>query len=69
LEEASFIEVYLPKMMSEDEILNALKEVITQTAANGMKDFGKVMGIASKKLAGKAEGKLIADLAKKLLGV
>lgn len=61
------INKYLPKQLSEDEIMNELKDIIAQTNASGPKDMGKVMGMASKKLAGKADGKLISELVKKLL--
>lgn len=67
-EEVTVIEKYLPKQMSEDEITAALQEIISSTGANGMKDMGKVMGLASKQLAGKADGSLISQLVKKLLG-
>ena len=66
--EAEFIAVYLPKQLSEDEIKEALKPIIEQVGANSMKDMGKVMGIASKQLAGKADGKLISNCVKALLG-
>lgn len=58
---------YLPKQLSEEEVIAALKEIIAQTNASGPQDMGKVMGAATKKLAGKADGKLISDLVKKLL--
>jgi uncharacterized protein len=66
--EVSFIEPYLPKQMSEAEIEAVIKEIITQTGASSPKDMGKVMGVASKQLAGKADGKLIAEKVKSLLG-
>lgn len=66
-EELTIIERYLPKQMSDEEIEVELSEIITSIDAHGMKDMGKVMGLASKKLAGKAEGKKIAELTKKLL--
>lgn len=59
--------MYLPKQLSSDEIELILSSIIEKCSATGMKDMGKVMGIASKEMAGKAEGKLIADLVKKLL--
>ncbi len=65
--EAGFIAVYLPKQLSEEEIKEMLKPIIEQTSASSMKDMGKVMGIASKQLAGKADGKLISDCVKALL--
>lgn len=65
--ELTIIELYLPKQMTEDEIEDELKSIIASTGAQGMQDMGKVMGQATKKLAGKAEGKKIAELTKKLL--
>jgi uncharacterized protein YqeY len=65
--ELTIIERYLPNQMTEDEIENELKSIISSTGAQGMQDMGKVMGQATKKLAGKAEGKKIAELTKKLL--
>ncbi len=58
---------YLPKQMSEDEITQALKSIIEQVGAKGPQDMGKVMGTATKSLAGKADGKMISDIVKKLL--
>lgn len=60
-------EQYLPQKLSDDELAAAIQEIIASVGAAGMKDMGKVMGIASKKLAGKAEGKDIADKVKSLL--
>ena len=65
--ELEVIQNYLPKMMSEEEIEIAVKNIVDKTGAESMKDMGKVMGIASKELAGKAEGKVISDIVKKLL--
>ncbi len=65
--QASVIEKYLPEQMSEDEIKTEVKKIISDTGAESMKDMGKVMGIASKQLAGKADNKLIADIVKNLL--
>ena len=65
--EAEFIAVYLPQQMTEDEIKAALAVIIEQTGASSMKDMGKVMGIASKQMAGKADGKLISVCVKALL--
>jgi uncharacterized protein YqeY len=65
--ELIIIERYLPKQMTENEIEDELKNIIADTGAQGMQDMGKVMGQATKKLAGKAEGKKIAELTKKLL--
>ena len=54
LAEAAIIEEYLPKQMTEEELTAALKEIIAQTGASSAKDMGKVMGVATKQLAGKA---------------
>lgn len=61
------IESYLPKALSAEEIEAAVKEIIAQTGATSIKEMGKVMGAASKQLAGKADGKAISDVVKKLL--
>ena len=58
---------YLPKQLSADELTAELKKIIVEVGAAGPQDVGKVMGVASKKLAGKADGKTISELAKKLL--
>ena len=63
------INKYLPKQLSEEEITETLTEIIAQTNASGPQDMGKVMGAATKKLAGKADGKLISEIVKKLLSV
>jgi uncharacterized protein len=68
LAEAEIISVYLPKQMSTEEIQKAIQAIITETGAAGMKDMGKVMGLANKQLAGKADGKTISDIVKQLLG-
>lgn len=65
--EANYIAVYLPKQLSEAEIKDALKPIIEKVGATSMKDMGKVMGIASKEMAGKADGKLISTCVKALL--
>ena len=67
LAEAAIIEEYLPKQMTEEELTAALKEIIAQTGASSAKDMGKVMGVATKQLAGKAEGKAIRAKVKELL--
>ena len=61
------IESYLPKALSAEEIEAAVKEIIAQTGATSIKEMGKVMGLASKQLAGKVDGKAISDVVKKLL--
>lgn len=65
--EVSIIEKYLPEQMSDEELTKIVKAAIDQTGAKGMAEMGKVMGIVSKQLAGKAEGKAIADKVKSLL--
>lgn len=67
LAEAAVIEEYLPKQMSEEELIEALKAIIAQVGASSAKDMGKVMGVASKQLAGKAEGRTISAKVKELL--
>lgn len=67
LDEIAFYEVYLPKQLSDDELQNALKDIITKVGASSMKDMGKVMGTASKELAGQADGKRINECVKTLL--
>ena len=66
-EELAIIEQFLPAQMSEEEIKQALQQIINTVGASSMADLGKVMGIASKALAGKADGKLIATFVKELL--
>jgi len=67
LAQVAVIENYLPKQMSETEIEEAVKSIISQTGATSMKDMGKVMGMASKQLAGKADGRIISTIVKALL--
>ena len=67
LAQVAVIEKYLPKQMSAEELEVELKAIIAQVGATGPKDMGKVMGIASKALAGKAEGRMISEVVKKLL--
>jgi uncharacterized protein YqeY len=67
VDEAAIIEEYLPKQMSEAELVPLLRNIIQRSGATSPKDMGKVMGIASKELAGKADGKMIADKVKELL--
>jgi uncharacterized protein len=68
IKEAAIIEEYLPKQMSEAELVPALKAIIQRVGAASPRDMGKVMGAASKELAGKAEGKMIAEKVRELLG-
>jgi uncharacterized protein YqeY len=67
-EEMDVIERFLPKQMTEAEIREALSAIIKETGAQSAADLGKVMGIASKQLAGKADGKTISSLVKEMLG-
>ena len=66
-QEAETIQEYLPKPMSDEELTKAIDSIIQETGAKSMADMGKVMGIATRQLAGKAEGKAIADKVKSLL--
>lgn len=66
-EELAVIEKFLPQQMSEDEIRTALQAIIASTGAASPADMGKVMGVATKQLAGKADGKVISALVKELL--
>lgn len=68
LDQAAVIEQFLPEQLSEEEIEKKIVEIIAQTGAAGMKDMGKVMGLASEALAGKADGKTISMIVKKKLG-
>jgi uncharacterized protein len=67
LAEAAAIETYLPAQMSDEELTAVVKEIIAEVGATSAKEMGKVMGVASKRLAGKAEGKAISDKVKSLL--
>ncbi len=67
-EEIEVIERYLPKQMDEAALTTFLQDVIAKTGASSMKDMGKVMGMASKQLGGKADGKTISSIVKQLLG-
>ena len=67
LAQVEIISQFLPEQISEDELKNIISKIISTTGAVGMKDMGKVMGMASKKLAGKADGKTISNVVKQLL--
>jgi uncharacterized protein len=67
LAELEVISRYLPKQLTEEEVTEELKKIIEQVGAKGPQDMGKVMGTATKQLAGKADGKLISEVVKKLL--
>lgn len=68
LYQAGIIEAYLPAKLSPEEVLEEIRRIISDTGASSMKDMGKVMGMATKKLAGKADNKDIAVIVKDLLG-
>ncbi len=65
--ELDVIKRYLPEQLSEEELASKVSEIIAKVSANSMKDMGKVMGMASKELAGKADGKMISQVVKQLL--
>ena len=67
-EELEIITTLLPKQLSEDEITNKVKDIITTTGFSTMKDMGKVMPLAMKATSGVADGKLVSEIVKKLLG-
>ena len=67
LEQAEIISQFLPKQMSENEVEIVVAEIISKTGANSMKDMGKVMGLTNSKLVGKADGKTISGIVKKML--
>ncbi len=67
VEEIAIIEQFLPKQLSEEELKAALQAIIAETGASSAADLGKVMGLATKKLAGQADGKAISTLVKTLL--
>jgi len=66
-EEIAVLQNYLPKQLSEEELIPIIKDIIAQTGAASMKDMGKVMGLTTQKLAGQADGKTVSGLVKKLL--
>ena len=67
LKEVEIIQQFLPEALSEDEVKEVVKSVIEEIGAEGMKDMGKVMGISTKKLMGKADGKLISTIVREFL--
>ena len=67
LAELAVIQEFLPKALSETELIQAIQTIIDTCGASGPKDMGKVMGLASKELAGKADGKAISEMVKKCL--
>ncbi len=67
LKEVEIIQQFLPEALSEDEVKEVVKSIIDETRAQGMKDMGKVMGISTKRLMGKADGKLISTIVREFL--
>lgn len=67
MEQMKVIQEYLPAQLTPDELENEVKLIIAETGATSMKEMGKVMGLASRQLAGKAEGRAISEMVKKLL--
>lgn len=67
LQELAVIEKYLPKQLSEEEVKEAIKAIIAEVGASSLADLGKVMGVATKSLAGKADGKVVSGIVKALL--
>jgi len=65
--EASVIETFLPKQLSEEEVTGIIRKIVAETGATSVKDMGKVMGAATKELAGKADNKMISVIVKSLL--
>ena len=65
--QAEIIAAFLPEQLSEEAVQNAVEDIVSKTGASGMKDMGKVMGMASKALAGKADGKTISTIVKQIL--
>jgi len=68
LAQAAVMERYLPAQLSDNELENAVKAIISQVGATSLQDLGKVMGVASKQLTGKADGRQISEKVKQLLG-
>lgn len=66
--EASIIEKYLPQQMGQEEVTDIIQKIIITSGASSMKDMGRVMGLASKEFAGKADNKMISEILKRLLG-
>ena len=67
IKEAELIQQFLPKALSQDEVKEVVKSIIDEIGAEGMKDMGKVMGISTKKLMGKADGKMISTIVRGFL--
>lgn len=69
LYDVSIIETYLPKQLSEAEVTEMIRKIVVDAGATSIKDMGKVMGLATKELAGKADNKMISGIVKKLLAI
>jgi|SRR6185312_934482 len=67
LDELAVIEKYLPKQLTEEELIEKIKQIVKITGASGPQDMGKVMGVATKELAGLADGKVISFMVKSIL--
>jgi uncharacterized protein YqeY len=67
LDEIAYYKAYLPTQLSDEELTLAIKEIITKTASSTIKDLGKVMGVATKELSTRADGKRVSECAKALL--
>lgn len=67
LAQVAIMEKYLPEQMSEEEIANAVKEIIAELGVSTPQEMGKVMGVATKRLAGKADGRIISGIVKSIL--
>ena len=67
--QADVIQKYLPEQMSDEELTLIIKDIIAEAGATSVKDMGRVMGLASKKLAGKADNKSVSEKVKQLLGI
>ena len=68
MQQAEVIKKYLPEPMSEEELKSTIEEIVARVGASSMADMGKVMGIASGELAGKADGKAISNIVRSMLG-
>lgn len=67
IEEQEVIEAYLPKQMGKEELKAGIEEIVVQIGATGIKDMGKVMGVANKTFSGRADGKTISEMVKEAL--
>lgn len=65
--QVAVLKEFLPEQLEGEELVEKIKEIIAETGAEGMKDMGKVMGVATKRLAGKADGRAVSDMVRKLL--